>query len=171
MVTFEEIEKKILYHVNDIEKTLNKNIDKSSILESVENVKNTYGKILPSNYLSLQLKYGKLLLSETVSKYLDTREIDYLGEYISVFRIHTLENKGESVLHNLNRYLEDLPSGVIPIGDDEFGNLVCLDLTDENYGKIYYWQHDADEDEPLLLVANSFDDFIMGLEKYEDDTL
>jgi hypothetical protein len=52
---------------------------------------------------------------------------------------------------------------VIPIGDDPFGNQICLGIRGEYFGKIYFWVHDEmDEDEvrPLFEVALSFEAFV-----------
>jgi len=35
-----------------------------------------------------------------------------------------------------------MPDTVIPMASDEFGNQYCLGVTEEEYGKIYYWNHE-----------------------------
>jgi len=42
------------------------------------------------------------------------------------------------------------PSWLLPVAQDEYGNLFCLSLRDEDFGTVWFWDHEeeADEDEP-----------------------
>ncbi|MBO5046839.1 MAG: SMI1/KNR4 family protein [Clostridia bacterium] len=67
-------------------------------------------------------------------------------------------------------YQERLPKNCVPIADPDFGNLICISLAADTYGKIYFWDHetmDAEEDEmctlslhDLIPVAESFEDLL-----------
>jgi cell wall assembly regulator SMI1 len=75
-----------------------------------------------------------------------------------------------------------MPDTIIPIGDDGFGNQICLGIKGNERGKVYYWDHENTWSEqryrehfrrpmPLeykfqnvYLVAESFADFIARLE-------
>jgi cell wall assembly regulator SMI1 len=62
---------------------------------------------------------------------------------------------------------EFLPSDVIPIADDPFGNAICLGIRGEKKGKVYFWDHESAEDEPEL-VSGSFAEFVSKLEKGQE---
>lgn len=55
--------------------------------------------------------------------------------------------------YNLERYYtemviqdKELPEKILPIGDDAFGNAICLSCRDEDFGKVYFWDHEEDWD-------------------------
>lgn len=58
-------------------------------------------------------------------------------------------------------------SHVFPIAYDDGGNQICISIGDKDYGKIYFWDHEEESDEPdyenMYLIANSFNEFLEGL--------
>ena len=67
------------------------------------------------------------------------------------------------------------PNNFIAICDDTSGNKILLSISGDDYGKIYFWDHEMEFDqgvEPdysnLTLVADSFEEFINNL-KSEDE--
>lgn len=82
-------------------------------------------------------------------------------------------------------YKDRMPDTIIPIGDDGFGHLICLGIKGEERGKVYYWDYENEWDEEdylerygepmppevkfqnVYLIAESFEDFILRLEKEE----
>lgn len=70
----------------------------------------------------------------------------------------------------IKRYKNRIPSDLIPIAVDPGGNLVCLTVTGNNIGKIYFWDHEEEADEGetpgyanIYPIANSFDEFVGSL--------
>jgi hypothetical protein len=47
-----------------------------------------------------------------------------------------------------NMVIEDkeLPEKILPIGIDAFGNIICISCRDEDFGKVYFWDHEEDWD-------------------------
>lgn len=61
-------------------------------------------------------------------------------------------------------YDGDTPRYVLQIGDNVGGNVFCLDLRPESFGKVYFWDHEHSEGETgLHLVADDFTSFVNGL--------
>jgi hypothetical protein len=66
-------------------------------------------------------------------------------------------------------YLGRIPKNFLPIGVDTMVNLVCLSVAGDDYGKVYFWDHDREvtEGEPdyrnVYLLAESFDEFLSKL--------
>ncbi len=60
-----------------------------------------------------------------------------------------------------------LPDNLLPIANDPGGNLICLSLTGNDLGSIYFWDHDWEGEEPsyenTFLIATSFTEFIDSL--------
>jgi hypothetical protein len=60
---------------------------------------------------------------------------------------------------------EGTPSHDLPVGDNSFGNVFCLDLRPETFGKVYFWDHEHGPDvSGLYLVAHDFVSFVNGLQ-------
>lgn len=59
-----------------------------------------------------------------------------------------------------------VPRTLIPIARDQGGDLVCISLNEEEYGKIYMWFGSTDSD-PVFL-AESFTEFIDALVEEPD---
>lgn len=53
---------------------------------------------------------------------------------------------------------------VLPIGGNMGGDYVCIGVSEENFGKIFFLYHDDDEREDgLYLIANTFEEFILSI--------
>ena len=68
---------------------------------------------------------------------------------------------GYDLRWNLDVMADDLPAGVIPIGTDSGGNIVCLGIAGDRHDQVYFWIHD--EAFRLILLATTFDGFVNGL--------
>jgi hypothetical protein len=57
-----------------------------------------------------------------------------------------------------------LNSSVLPIGEDAFGNLICLAVSGEDYGAVFIWDHeDGDDDGASTRASDSFSEFFERL--------
>jgi cell wall assembly regulator SMI1 len=58
-----------------------------------------------------------------------------------------------------------LPERLLPIYNDGFGNLSCLDTAAMKDGRcpVVFWDHDQDEDQFPEIEANSFNDWLAAL--------
>ncbi len=75
-------------------------------------------------------------------------------------------------------YVSRVPSDLLPIADDVGGNAICIGISGERRGQIFFWDH-SEEEEPdeqgnftyynVAFVAPSFSDFIADLKA--EDTL
>lgn len=71
-----------------------------------------------------------------------------------------------------------IPKCLLWIHDDPFGNAICLGLTGDHQGRLYFWDH---EEEPfdwdgefesagnISFLANSFTEYIAGLREMGED--
>ena len=57
-----------------------------------------------------------------------------------------------------------VPEGMLPIGNDQGGNIILLRTDGNKRGSIYFLDHEK----PVFLIADSFEEFINGL-KSEDE--
>lgn len=69
-----------------------------------------------------------------------------------------------------------MPPNLVPIGDDAFGNQICLSVAGKDAGAVYFWDHEREPDPArkpvvfrnLSLIADSFSDFLASLEPMEE---
>ena len=66
-----------------------------------------------------------------------------------------------------------IPQGAIPIASDSFGNQFLLFLNDDNYGEVWFWDHELEgngDDYPGYIIksATSFEDFLQGMYEWID---
>src|SRR5579862_581824 len=62
--------------------------------------------------------------------------------------------------------IEGFPKNMLPFAEAEGGDYIYLNPAD---GTIHFWDHEVDEADPK--VANSFDDFLTMLEKFDIDEI
>lgn len=72
-------------------------------------------------------------------------------------------DKDFNILRNFALFENVYMEKYLPIGEDPGGDLICLDVSGENEGKIYFWDHEVAPPNNLYLVANSFTEFLEKL--------
>ena len=57
----------------------------------------------------------------------------------------------------------------LPIGENVFGNVICLKVRGEDYGAVYFWDHElAVSVGPYTRVTDSFSEFFESLRPIEE---
>ncbi|WP_026659237.1 SMI1/KNR4 family protein [Butyrivibrio sp. AC2005] len=70
-----------------------------------------------------------------------------------------------NIFDEIKDWADVVMDDVIPIADLPGGDLACMNKQD---GSIWFWFHDRDEDN-FVMVAESFEEFINGFEKEENE--
>ena len=76
-----------------------------------------------------------------------------------------------NVSETLKTIKDRLPSRIIPFADDSFGNYFCFDFSQANEPSIVFWDHEEKTDKALMLVSDSFDNFIARIAMVKQDAL
>lgn len=78
----------------------------------------------------------------------------------------------EDLKHYYALYEDRIPKQMLPIANDDGGNLILLVLNSLEKGKVYFWDHneESEDDEPptndnIYFVANSFTEFLENLKE------
>ena len=74
----------------------------------------------------------------------------------------------ETLEWNHSHQWPGIPSTVLPIARDAFGNLFCLDLSESGKGSVILLTH-GDPARPWTKIFDSFEEFINSLEQSPDD--
>lgn len=121
-------------------------------------------KQLPGEYKWFLCEYGACCFRDNVIfKAAETCPWfdDGVGAISYFYGLRPAKNNLPSLEQALESYRDQLPPNTIPIGDDMFGNLICLDLAKDNYGKVLFWNHESEtEQEQFCLIADSFEKFL-----------
>lgn len=124
---------------------------------------------LPKEYVDFLMKYNGGYVEDAVSVYHNNGEQKFL--VTSLFGLGLESNL--DLLNQLEIYKERVPLNCIPIARDAGGNIVCLNLSSDRYGNVYFWNHEKESDfelgkmtvNDLYFIANSFTEFFNTLEQ------
>jgi hypothetical protein len=96
--------------------------------------------------------------------------------------VHVFFNVGTGDAIDLAReykvFRDRVPAGLLPIGSDPGGNLICLACKGKRKGQVFFWERafEADEDEDeevgwdnVYFISGSLEEFFRGLEVDEED--
>jgi hypothetical protein len=136
---------------------------------------------LPEVYTKYLTKYGaSRCLSSIGIRLLEP----FQGGHV-FFGVIFGHDKCYGLLDEWETYRGRMPSTFLPIAEDS-GNKVCMELSPNNYGKVYYWDHNNEADpesyaeyfglpmphhlfyQNVYLVANSFEEMWQQMFVIED---
>ncbi|MDE6601960.1 MAG: SMI1/KNR4 family protein [Lachnospiraceae bacterium] len=95
--------------------------------------------------------------------------------YIVGWFIPVCSEKKRSVENMLKLLREDeaIPNWLIPFADEDGGNLFCFSVREEDYGAIYYYDHEfeygEDPEDHVTYLTESITIFINSLVEEEND--
>lgn len=79
-----------------------------------------------------------------------------------------------SMWEALDTYADRVPPWLVPVAEDEYGNLFAISLRDEDKGSVWFWDHEGEGDEDDLptddnieLRAKDWPGFLASLEPLE----
>ncbi|AEP01009.1 MULTISPECIES: SMI1/KNR4 family protein [Heyndrickxia] len=128
------------------------------------------GYKLPEDYIEFLQKYNGGYIKNSYSTYYHCGKHKFI--LTSMFGLGTKDD----LLNQFELYKNRIPNTYIPIGRDAGGNLVCLNLSKEKYGYVYFWDHEEENKyekgkiaiTDLYLIAESFNEFLNSVA--EDST-
>lgn len=168
--SFEKVKQKLL----EVGITNEGGIYSDNLVISIEQ---KYGFRLPQDYKKFLLTYGRINYNHRISYSLINNipkhnERGELGYFYSPLNNNDL-------ISNIECYLGRMPEKMIPFADITGGDQLCIGVTEDVWGKIYFWDHDQEHFDPseeelwnnVYLVANSFSEFILSFQTVEDENL
>jgi hypothetical protein len=144
------------------------------------------GAPLPEAYRSFLQTYGGCSFGEYVDFHvveelrgiLPSRGIGHFSHFYGAASADSGKTLG--LEWNIACYRERMPETLAPIANDGGDNQICLGVSGDEIGKVYYWDHNNEWDEDdyldfgkpvppdmkfqnVHLIANSFDEFVLSL--------
>lgn len=84
-------------------------------------------------------------------------------------------NNSDDMVWNYKMFKGRMPKFYLPIGCDPGGNQICLAVKGQNYGQVFFWDHEFEADdgcepteENLTRIASSFDAFLDSLREFQE---
>lgn len=130
-------------------------------IEEIRKIEELFGFKLPIDYINFMLKYnGGRPIPDAFWLGDDPEDISGIHTFYSL----NIETKSGNLLEAIKVLNGRMPKGIFPIAFTDTGDCVCLDLNKENYGKVYWWDHERETMPPsyenTCLVCNSFGDLL-----------
>jgi hypothetical protein len=138
--------------------------------QQVTDVEGVFGRKFPFSYEYFVKKYGGTSLDRGTEFTIYNSPPFGNGEIDVFFQI--APKKMYDIGNELETYRNRLPDFFLPIAQDAFGNLICIEVDSVGGGKVYFWDHTQERflnegEKPdrhnIWFVADSFEDFIQML--------
>jgi hypothetical protein len=125
------------------------------------------GYKLPSDYIEFLRRYNGGYVKNSIGTYYKNGEQRFI--LTSMFGL----GADDDLISQLKTYKNRIPKTCIPIGRDAGGNLICLNLSEDKYGYVYFWDHEEElkyEEgkitiDDLYFIAGSFKEFLNSIER------
>lgn len=145
--------------------------------EDVVEIENGLGIKFPEDYKAfiIQTNGGipeEDMLYDFYDEVSELENTSIIRKFFSLYVDDTILKNNLKVIYTTMRNEETIPADMLPIADDPTGNIISLSLNKEDYGFIYYLNHEFEDVDTGYLVkskiANSFKEFINCL--YTDES-
>jgi cell wall assembly regulator SMI1 len=132
-------------------------------LADVDRLEERIGQELPNDYRSYLLHQdgGRLADNDQAVKV--------------IFGVREDAPDWSNMWDKLDIFEDRVPEWLLPVAQDEYGNLFAVSLRDEDRGSVWFWDHEeeADEDEPpsednIEQRAASWTEFLASLQPAEE---
>jgi len=138
---------------------------------SLEALEQKYGVKLPSDYVALLKTNNGVILKVNKFFISDGQGSSTLGILFGLADTDTAQFGHLDLGKNWRKTRASMPDDIFPIGRDPGGNYVCMCLEGENYGKIFFYDHEEpNEDENgqpnhknFYPIGDSFSHFMASL--------
>lgn len=164
--------------------------------EDVKQLEKQAGGILPKSFSEFISRFGICSFNEEIEFKSFSNDAEFIHDdeaglpnftfessTVSVFYgIDPEEDKTYDIFENLKLFKDRIPDAFLPFATDGMGNQILISLNKDNYGRIYFWDHEAEWDvedyeeetgipmreevkyQNLWLIGNDFEDFFNRLQ-------
>jgi hypothetical protein len=127
------------------------NSNKSTNIDEIKKFENKFQINLPKDYIEFLLQFN----GGTPDK---VYFVEDDADLVVNFFFSLSDSKFNIEEYYLDIVIEQklLPKSVLPIGEDAFGNIICLSCRNVDYGVVYFWDHESENDLRYLSKSLSF---------------
>ncbi|WP_186580505.1 SMI1/KNR4 family protein [Aquibacillus kalidii] len=125
------------------------------------------GYELPKDYVEFLRHHNGGYVKNSISSYFKNGKQTFI--LTSMFGL----GSDDDLLSQFETYKSRIPNTCIPIGRDVGGNLVCLNLSEDRYGYVYFWNHEEELNyeegkitiNDLYFITETFNEFLNSIER------
>ena len=136
--------------------------------EDLTAFENIIGATLPAMYREFLKNHNGGAVRPSRFQYIDNGWQELGG----VNRFYSITDKSDrySLTRVWHVYRTRLPERMLAIANDGVGNNICISVSGDDVGKIYYWMHEipSENEENLFLIADDLETFLAGLSTYNE---
>ena len=145
--------------------------------KDIAEFENEVGKIFPEDYKRFMLKSNggtpkEEWLYDFFDEVTEAENTSVIREFFSLFSEDTVKMGNLKKIYKTMTYEEMIPDDMLPIADDPGGNVIAISLNKDDYGYMYFINHEYDDLDTGYLVkskiAESMSDFLDVLYLSED---
>lgn len=129
---------------------------------------NRYGIVLPEDYRKFlaPVNGGRPEEANCVFRFIN--EAGSTTESVVHGLYGLVKEDGPSQLDwNIEIFRSRIPNGMIPIGEDPFGNQILLEVSKPSHVGLWFWDHEKEpdtiDDSGIYRISDSFDQFVESL--------
>lgn len=145
-------------------------------LQKIEHIKECK---LPKDYRNFLLRHngGKpnFNITEIKDEVLPNGEANLFGIRL-FYGISLDKNSSYDIFYNIKLRHNRIPDELLPIACNSSGDDMCICIRGNNYGKVYYWDHENEVNPGaapwwgnIYWLADSFTELLQGLAKFDFD--
>lgn len=125
------------------------------------------GYELPNDYIEFLKHHNGGYVKNSISSYYKNGKQKFILTSMSGL------GSDDDLISQYETHKNRIPNPCIPIGRDAGGNLVCLNLSKDRYGYVYFWDHEEElkyEEgkitiNDLYFIAETFNEFLNSIER------
>jgi cell wall assembly regulator SMI1 len=144
--------------------------------EEIKEIEDYVGLTFPGEYTSHLLKYNGGKCTPNVFTFLENgkKSSSCISWFLAIYDGEY--NKLKDSIETFKIDEKRMPSHILPIANDPFGNQICISCGTLDYGYIYFWDHENEVDysvsgdddySNLYLISRSLNEFLYGLTNLE----
>jgi len=143
-----------------------------NIEQKIKMLENQYNFEFPEIYKNFLLNFGSTIYLEIEAYYQPVQKSPWTPKngLHAIYIFYGFEEDENNLIKIRNGYQDEIFNNVFPIADGNGGNEICIGVKGDFLGKIYFWDHESEENsESLYLISNDFASFINELIMIEDE--
>lgn len=141
-------------------------------VEDIAEFENEVGMEFPEDYKNFMIEANggtpkEELLYDFFDEVTEAENTSVIREFFSLFSDDTVKMSNLREIYKIMTYEETISVDMLPIADDPGGNVIGISLNKDDFGYVYFINHEYDDLDTGYLVksriAESFSDFIGAL--------
>jgi hypothetical protein len=139
--------------------------DENDIQDNIEYTKNIMMVLPEDEIINFTKEYGFSMFKNEVLIKSNEKNYFLKNGKIELGIIYGFGKSNDSVKEIIETYYieEQLNKKFYPLFEGYPGDIIFYSLEKETFGKIYYWHHESEPGKDILLIKNTFEEFINGL--------